>query len=562
MQIKKHISRALALLCIILIMLPATISNASATNSANTSNKIVINAPYFDIIMNKNIFYIILVIMLVIAITILALFMKSKKRQVVDKKAKEEGEKLKDKFTELKSAYEEIKSNHKKLKNQYDELQESADKNKKLAFTDLLTQLPNGTAFVEKLDQVMLTLRKEEIIGIIYLDIDNFKEINDSLGNSYGDELLIDVTHRLKQVMDDNDFLARYSGDEFIVLTQNIEDMSEYETKIKKIQKVIHYPFVLSLKEFFVTISLGIAFAPKDAKTTQNLIKNAVSAMYVAKEMGKNTFCYFDDGINHRLMEKIERQSELKQAIADEQFLLHYQTQVSLSTDRIVGFEALIRWNHPTKGIISPAEFVSIAEETGLIVPIGRFVLKEACNQLKLWSIDGYHDLEVSVNISVRQFKDEGFVEMVKEVVTETEIDPKQLVLEITEPIVLEDMNYAITVMQELSVLGIRFSLDDFGTGYSSINYLKELPLSYLKIDKSYLDSISENKNNQKMVQAFVKLAQTIDLEVIAEGVENKGQVIFLKNIRCNKAQGYLYSKPVPKEEAKVLLDNWASFLE
>lgn len=562
MQIKKHISRALALLCIILIMLPATISNASATNSANTSNKIVINAPYFDIIMNKNIFYIILVIMLVIVITILALFMKSKKRQVVDKKAKEEGEKLKDKFTELKSAYEEIKSNHKKLKNQYDELQESADKNKKLAFTDLLTQLPNGTAFVEKLDQVMLTLRKEEIIGIIYLDIDNFKEINDSLGNSYGDELLIDVTHRLKQVMDDNDFLARYSGDEFIVLTQNIEDMSEYETKIKKIQKVIHYPFVLSLKEFFVTISLGIAFAPKDAKTTQNLIKNAVSAMYVAKEMGKNTFCYFDDGINHRLMEKIERQSELKQAIADEQFLLHYQTQVSLSTDRIVGFEALIRWNHPTKGIISPAEFVSIAEETGLIVPIGHFVLKEACNQLKLWSIDGYSDLEVSVNISVRQFKDEGFVEMVKEVVTETEIDPKQLVLEITEPIVLEDMNYAITVMQELSVLGIRFSLDDFGTGYSSINYLKELPLSYLKIDKSYLDSISENKNNQKMVQAFVKLAQTIDLEVIAEGVENKGQVIFLKNIRCNKAQGYLYSKPVPKEEAKVLLDNWASFLE
>ena len=562
MQIKKHISRVLALLCIILIMLPATISNASATNSANTSNKIVINAPYFDIIMNKNIFYIILVIMLVIVITILALFMKSKKRQVVDKKAKEEGEKLKDKFTELKSAYEEIKSNHKKLKNQYDELQESADKNKKLAFTDLLTQLPNGTAFVEKLDQVMLTLRKEEIIGIIYLDIDNFKEINDSLGNSYGDELLIDVTHRLKQVMDDNDFLARYSGDEFIVLTQNIEDMSEYETKIKKIQKVIHYPFVLSLKEFFVTISLGIAFAPKDAKTTQNLIKNAVSAMYVAKEMGKNTFCYFDDGINHRLMEKIERQSELKQAIADEQFLLHYQTQVSLSTDRIVGFEALIRWNHPTKGIISPAEFVSIAEETGLIVPIGHFVLKEACNQLKLWSIDGYSDLEVSVNISVRQFKDEGFVEMVKEVVTETEIDPKQLVLEITEPIVLEDMNYAITVMQELSVLGIRFSLDDFGTGYSSINYLKELPLSYLKIDKSYLDSISENKNNQKMVQAFVKLAQTIDLEVIAEGVENKGQVIFLKNIRCNKAQGYLYSKPVPKEEAKVLLDNWASFLE
>ena len=235
---------------------------------------------------------------------------------------------------------------------------------KKLAYTDYLTELPNRTAFTEMLDNIMLTLRSEETVGIMDIDIDNFKNINDSLGHSYGDELLIDVTYRLKQVMDENDYLARIGGDEFAVLTQNLQDTVSYEDKIKKIKNVFSYPFVLSTKEYFVTVSIGAAFAPKDGKTSQALIKNVDSAMYVAKENGKNTHTYFDYSFNQKLTEKIETQSELRKAIEREEFVLYYQAQMNLETKTVIGFEALIRWNHPTKGLVCPDDFIYLAEET------------------------------------------------------------------------------------------------------------------------------------------------------------------------------------------------------
>ena len=403
----------------------------------------------------------------------------------------------------------------------------------------------------------MNTLRKEEVVAVMYIDLDNFKNINDVLGHSYGDELLIDVTHRLKQAIDENDYLARFGGDEFIVLSQNIGDIGLYEEKIRKIQKVFSYPFVLSLKEFFVTISIGVAYAPRDGKTTQSLIKNVDLAMYTAKENGKNTYCFYNESINDRLMNKIEMQSELRQAIDHDEFEVFYQAQIDLETNAIAGFEALVRWNHPVKGLIGPGEFIPIAEQTGLIVPIGKWVMQEACKQLKRWENNGFTNITMSVNLSGRQFFDTDLVAMVKETLETTGINSTNLELEITETVVLDNIEYSIDVIDQIKAFGVRFSLDDFGTGYSAMNYLRMLPVSNLKIDKSFLDRLIENQCDQKIVSSIINLARNLEMNVVAEGVEYEAQADFLRSVDCKLAQGFLYSKPLPKADANELLGKY-----
>lgn len=467
----------------------------------------------------------------------------------------QENERLKEQYKELEEMHNSSLSSLSELTGKYDELSKNKESMKKLAYTDYLTELPNRTAFTEMLDNIMITLRNEETIGIMDIDIDNFKNINDSLGHSYGDELLIDVTHRLKQAMDENDYLARIGGDEFIVLTQNMPDTLAFEDKIKKIKNVFSYPFVLSTKEYFVTVSIGVAFAPKDGKSSQSLIKNVDSAMYVAKANGKNTHAYFDYAFNQKLTEKIETQSELRKALERDEFVLYYQAQMNLDTKQVVGFEALIRWKHPTKGMIYPDEFIYLAEETGLIVPIGKWVLKTACQQLKQWS-EEYPDITMAVNLSARQFKDREIVKLVCDVIEETGINPNKLELEITETIALDDIEYTISTIKELRKIGVNFSLDDFGTGYSSMNYLKRLPVSNLKIDKSFLNTVMEDQCDQKIIQTIITLARNLNLYVVAEGVESFDQEIFLKESNCDRAQGFLYSKPVPKDKAVLFLKN------
>ena len=491
---------------------------------------------------------------LAMIVILIILLVNVRKRTIAEKEAKEAKNRLEENYVELEQAYEKVKNTQKELYVKYEELKRSEERNKKLAFSDYLTGLPNRTAFTEKLDQIMATLRKEETVVIMYIDLDNFKNINDSLGHSYGDELLIDATERLKQTLDENDYLARFGGDEFILLTQNITDAGLYEEKIKKVQKVFSFPFVLAMREFFITTSIGISFAPKDGKNTQTLIKNVDAAMYAAKGMGKNTYCFYDEAINNRLMERIEIQSELRNAIDRQEFIVYYQAQIDLESSRIVGFEALIRWNHPTRGLVPPMEFITLAEETGLIVPIGRIVLLSACRQLKEWEDQGYHDITMAVNLSARQFKDADIVKLVHEVVEETGINPSALELEITESIALDDINYSIETIEKLNEIGVSFSLDDFGTGYSSLNYLKHLPVSNLKIDKSFLDKVMVNKNDQTIVSTIITLAQALNLVVIAEGVENSEQAEFLKEAHCDKAQGFLYSRPLPTGEASILL--------
>jgi diguanylate cyclase (GGDEF) domain len=497
------------------------------------------------------------VILLVIILFILLINIR--KRTAAESATKAAKLQLENNYIELEAAYEEVTATQTALEEKYEELKRSEEKVKRLAFCDYLTDLPNRTAFTEKLTENLKTIGKEESIALMYVDLDNFKMINDTLGHSYGDELLIDVTDRLKQVVDENDFLARFGGDEFIILSQNIEDIGTYDEKIKKVQKVFSYPFVLAMKEFFITISIGICLAPKDGKTTQTLIKNVDAAMYAAKGLGKNTHSYYDESIHQKLMEKIEIQSELRNAIEKGEFVVYYQAQIDLHSNKIVGFEALIRWNHPTKGMIPPLSFIGIAEETGLIVPIGRWVLMEACKMLRNCELQGHNDVTMAVNLSARQFKDVELVQMVKDTIEATGIDPEHLELEITESIALDDLNYSVDTIQKLSAMGIKFSLDDFGTGYSSMNYLKRLPVSNLKIDKSFLDTVIDDTNDQKIVTTIINLAQALNLDVIAEGVESNEQEQFLKGVNCNRAQGYLYSRPIPMNETEELFKKEAA---
>ena len=507
-------------------------------------------------VINRTIGNFLVLIVLILILLLISLFLYAKKRIRLEKTALEKNQQLMDSYNELEQVYQEITISNNQLITKNEELKKNQELIKKISYSDQLTGLPNRLALTDMLDGVMLTLRNEEVIALMVIYLDNFKIINDTLGHSYGDELLIDVTHRLKQAMDENDFLARLGGDEFCVLTQNLEDIGLYESKIKKIQKVFSYPFVLAMKEYFVTVSIGITFAPKDGKTTAALIKNMDSAMYAAKNSGKNTYSYFNDSMKEKLMEKIQLQSELRKAIENEEFVVYYQPQVDLSTKKIIGFEALLRWMHPIKGVIMPNDFIPLAEETGLIVQIGSWVLSEACKQLKHWEEEGFDKLTMAVNISARQFKDQELVSTIQTILEETNMKPNRLELEITEANALSNLEYTIKTIDKLEKLGVSFSLDDFGTGYSSMNYLKSLPVHNVKIDKSFLDAIIGNSHEQKIVETIISLAQSLNFEVIAEGVEQYEQETFLKKAKCNKAQGFLYSEPVPKEEAENILRN------
>lgn len=428
------------------------------------------------------------------------------------------------------------------------------DRIRKLAYTDYLTDLPNRIAFTDFLENILLTLREGELIAILDLDLDDFKTINDTLGHAYGDEILIDVTHRLKKALTKDDYLARIGGDEFAIILQN---RSSYELVVKtivQIQSAFDLPFTISTREYQMTISIGAVFAPKDGKTTQMLIKNVNSAMYTAKANGKSAYCFFDNSINQRLVHRLELQVDLLKAIEEKQFLIYYQPLVRLADDKIIGFEALIRWQHPTYGILSPDHFIPFAEENGMIVKIGDFVLKKACEQLVSWAKEGFDYLNIAVNFSARQFKDRNFIPQVKQTIKETHADPHQLEFEITESTALSNLDLTLNIINRLKKIGISFSLDDFGTGYSSLSYLRKLPVDDLKIDKSFLDSTSESSHEKEIVHTMIELAHILGIKVIAEGVEDESQKAFLKANLCDVVQGYYYSRPVPPEQALELL--------
>ncbi len=427
------------------------------------------------------------------------------------------------------------------------------------AFHDPLTDLPNRSLFLDRLSHALKrSKRRGDKVAVLFMDLDNFKVTNDSLGHEVGDDLLIEVAGRLSGCLRPTDTAARLGGDEFVILLEDIEDTNEANRVAKRIAETLRLPLYIEGHELLVTTSIGIAFGGSDENLPGSLLRNADLAMYRAKEAGKNSQAMFESGMNVRALERLQLEEDLRRALEREEFRVYYQPEVSLEDGRIMGFEALVRWEHPERGLVSPQEFIPVAEETGLIVPLGQWVLEEACRQAREWQerYTGFADPSpaISVNLSARQFKQPGLADSIAEVLRKNGLEPRCLILEITESMMVTDVDSAIITLRELRELGVKIAIDDFGTGYSSLAYLKRFPVDYLKIDRSFVDGLGRDPTDKGLVSAAITLAHYLGLEAVAEGVETAEQLEHLRELGCKLAQGYYFWKPSPGETASEIL--------
>ncbi|MFZ3017882.1 MAG: EAL domain-containing protein [Gallionella sp.] len=429
----------------------------------------------------------------------------------------------------------------------------------RLAFYDSLTQLPNRRLLQERLMQSMsISTRSGKHGALMFIDLDNFKTLNDTQGHDVGDLLLKEVASRLTRNVREGDTVARLGGDEFVVALESLSSSSheaanQSETIAEKIRAELSLPYQLNGIEHHSSPSIGVCLFRGHQNSLDEVLKQADLAMYQAKSAGRNMVCFFDPAMQIEMEQRAELEKDLRASVRLNQLMLYYQMQVDES-GRIVGAEALIRWQHPRRGMVSPAQFIPLAEEIGMIIPIGDWVIEQACAQLKLWEMDpAMRKIVLSVNVSPRQLSQPWFVEQVKESLEKSGIRASKLKLELTESFILDDVEEAIEKMQELRDMGIRFAMDDFGTGYSSLAYLKRLPLEQLKIDQSFVRDIAHDKNSSVMVRTIISIAGNFGLEVVAEGVETDMQLAFLRQYGCHKFQGYLFGKPVPVQEFEKL---------
>lgn len=418
---------------------------------------------------------------------------------------------------------------------------------KELAFTDVLTELPNRNNCVNHLNDRLLNCDEVQTMAVLFLDLDQFKRINDTKGHSTGDVILKKVACRLKSAIAEHDFVARLGGDEFLILLEN-KTKNEVSKVAKSIIGQFSIPFVVKQDEFFVTPSIGISMYPADGKDQESLIKNADSAMYVAKEQGKNNFQFYSSSIAEKGARKMELEMALRKAISNNELELYYQPQINISTGSIYGAEALLRWKHPLYGYLSPDEFIPIAEETNLMLSIGEWVLTQVFMQKKKWEANGKKDIKLAINISARQFQYIDFFPFLQKEVQRLQINTTKIELEITESI-MQNIEKAKIELDNIKKLGFQISIDDFGKGYSSLSYLKSLPIDTIKIDKSFIDDINHQKHRGSLAKVIIDMGHNMNFEVIAEGVETKEQVEFLKKHECEIVQGYYYSKPLPPIE-------------
>lgn len=425
-----------------------------------------------------------------------------------------------------------------------------------MASHDALTGLPNRTLLRDRLSQAILyAQRYDRWVTVAFIDLDNFKIVNDNLGHSAGDELLKTVARRMVDCVRATDTVVRLGGDEFVVLfLDQPKSDDEVSTIIQKIRAVVAEPVIFQGHEFRVTSSMGIAKYPDDGMDADTLIANADAAMYRAKEIGRDTFQFYTKELNIKAHEKFVLHEELRGAVARSEFVLFYQPQVDLRSGRVFAVEALIRWKHPALGLVEPVKFIPIAEETGLIVQIGDWVLREACRQNKAWQNAGLPRMSVCVNLSARQFKERNLVARVVDALKDSGLSARYLELELTESLIMQDVELAIVTMKELQGLGVQLSIDDFGTGYSSLSALKDFPVARLKIDKSFIDHLSSNESDRAIAGAVISLGQKLNLRIIAEGVETDDQVAFLRDNNCDEMQGYHFSKPIPAQDVEEFL--------
>lgn len=431
-----------------------------------------------------------------------------------------------------------------------------------LAYHDNLTGLPNRQHFSNKLRQAIRHARAQgKMLATMYIDLDRFKRINDTLGHRVGDALLKAVAKRLDHCIRTGDSvaradtgtqaevrLARLGGDEFVVLIENIESEAEVDRVAKRMRASLMAPFKYEGHQFVVTPSIGIALFPRDGERIDELLMKADVAMYQAKGAGRNSHRFYSGTMNLRSLERLDLETELQAAIRNNAFQLHYQPKIELASNRIVGVEALLRWQHPDRGWIAPAQFIPLAEETGLIVQLGKWVVRKVCEQSRAWEQDGINDISIAINVSSRQFCRGDLLDSVLRIVGETGVRPQNLELEITESLLMRDVEETITALRSFKEAGLSISVDDFGTGYSSLNYLKQFPLDSLKIDRSFVQDLHQNHDDAAICAAILAMAKELGLSVVAEGVELEEQLDFLRRHNCDQAQGFLFSRPLPAD--------------
>ncbi|MQA64308.1 MAG: EAL domain-containing protein [Alphaproteobacteria bacterium] len=415
---------------------------------------------------------------------------------------------------------------------------------------DTLTRLPNRELLLDRLTQSIATAtRQESNVALLLLDLDRFKLVNESLGQDFGDKLLCRVAAEVQTCIGDSDTLARLGGDEFVVVLSGIRGAQDAAKAATKILRKLSTPFVIDGHEVFVTASIGISLFPNDGLDKNALITNADVAMYRAKEKGRNHFQFYASSMNAATVARMALENDLRRAVERNELVLHYQPQMKCASGEIFGFEALVRWQHPELGLIPPVRFIPLAEESGLIVPIGEWVLNEACRQNKAWIDSGGKPMIVSVNLSSRQLHQERILKTVTDALGSSGLDARYLALEITESCLMHDPDDAVVTLSLLHNMGISVSIDDFGTGYSSLGYLKRFPLDALKIDRAFISEVTENPEDAAIVRAILAMAHALRLKVVAEGVETEKQLRFLRKIGCDEVQGYLLSKPLPADD-------------
>ena len=424
-----------------------------------------------------------------------------------------------------------------------------------LADHDELTGLPNRSLFRQALNQALeRAARSKKMLSILFFDLDRFKNINDSLGHDAGDEVLRAVAERLIACVRKVDLVARFGGDEFAVLTEGLTAEDQASTVARKILEVLSKPMILAGRQYRPAASIGISTYPTDGRDAQSLLKNADIAMYRAKEEGRGTYQFYSEQLNTHSLQRLEFEANLSNALNNHEFVLYYQPKIELATGRVAGLEALIRWSSPQLGFVPPGDFISVAEETGLIVQLGRWVAQTACVQNSAWQKSGLPPLRIAINISARQMTDRGLVQFIAETVAKTGLSVDSLELEITESAVMSNQEHAEKVLNELKALGFHLTMDDFGTGYSSLAYLKRFPFDSVKIDQSFVRGIPQSKDDEAIVEAIIAMAHSLQLKVVAEGVETREQYEFLRSHKCDQIQGFYVSKPIPSSEILMLL--------
>jgi diguanylate cyclase (GGDEF)-like protein len=418
-----------------------------------------------------------------------------------------------------------------------------------LAHHDVLTGLPNRLLLRDRFDQAIAQADREQTaVAVLFMDLDNFKQVNDTLGHNYGDLLLVRVVERLRGCLRETDTISRQGGDEFVVLLPQLRDLRVVGSIAQNIIELFAEPFEIESYSINTTFSIGVSIYPHDGREFDVLLRNADTALYQAKDSGRDTYRFFSEKMNIDAQEQLHLQGQLRNAVRNQEFVLHYQPQIDIESGRIVGAEALVRWQHPEQGLIYPGRFIPLAERSGLIIPMGEWVLNEACRQAQHWREDGVPML-MAVNLSALQFRRGNLLETVGDALETSGLPAELLELELTESILLQDIDVAIRTLHSLKEMGVKLSIDDFGTGYSSLSYLKRLAVNKLKIDQTFVRDMAEDPDSAAIVRAVIQLGHTLQLTVIAEGVENDAQLAYLRNYGCDEVQGYFFSRPVPAQE-------------